>query len=238
MWWLARKPLAAGTVAANVLQFGTGALNIRTGCRVLVQTDGSRNRPPSHLREHHDLRPGRAGRAPPSLRDAIRQDLADGRPTSCSAHSAACEPIGLREVESSALRRRGPRPPTQGTRTALSQRRARWPSRLRVEQRADKSWACAADCPVGEMDRQSGVITSGANPERRRSDKFRDAYGEFAGQESCVPHRGADSGGASRFFPVFKYEPKAPAHERPRLPDRTAWPHGQAGYHLCPGLPA
>ncbi len=25
-----------------------------------------------------------------------------------------------------------------------------------------------------------------------------------------------DSGGASRFFPVFRYEPKAPTHERPR----------------------
>ena len=60
-----------------------------------------------------------------------------------------------------------------------------------------------------ELDRQSGVLTSGANPTRRGSDKFRDAYGEFAGQEECVAHRGTDSGGASRFFPVFKYEPKA-----------------------------
>ena len=32
MWWLARKPLK-GTVAANVLQFGTGALNI-AACKV------------------------------------------------------------------------------------------------------------------------------------------------------------------------------------------------------------
>lgn len=32
-WWLARKPLSEKTVAANVLQHGTGALNI-DGCRV------------------------------------------------------------------------------------------------------------------------------------------------------------------------------------------------------------
>lgn len=32
VWWLCRKPLAAGTVAANVLAYGTGALNI-TACR-------------------------------------------------------------------------------------------------------------------------------------------------------------------------------------------------------------
>jgi site-specific DNA-methyltransferase (adenine-specific) len=75
-----------------------------------------------------------------------------------------------------------------------------------------------------ELDRQSGVLTSGANPARRGSDKFRDAYGDFPGQEECMPQRGADSGGASRFFPVFRYEPKAGSDERPRLLDGTAHP--------------
>lgn len=75
-----------------------------------------------------------------------------------------------------------------------------------------------------ELDRQSGVLASGANPTRRGSDKFRDAYGDFAGQEECTVHRGADSGGASRFFPVFTYQAKATTAERPRLPDGTAWP--------------
>src|SRR5204862_6044106 len=32
------------------------------------------------------------------------------------------------------------------------------------------------------------------------------------------------SGGASRFFPTFRYQAKAPKSERPRLPDGTAWP--------------
>lgn len=32
-WWLLRKPLAAGTVAANVLAWGTGAINV-DGCRI------------------------------------------------------------------------------------------------------------------------------------------------------------------------------------------------------------
>lgn len=68
-----------------------------------------------------------------------------------------------------------------------------------------------------DLDAQTGVLTSGANPTRRGSDKSRDTYGEFKGQEECAPVRGADSGGASRFFPTFRYEPKAPAHERPRV---------------------
>lgn len=66
-----------------------------------------------------------------------------------------------------------------------------------------------------ELDHQSGVLKSGANPTRRSSDKFRNAYGDFAGQEECVAHRGADEGGASRFFPVFRYTAKAAGHERP-----------------------
>lgn len=44
---LARKSLI-GTVAANVLQYGTGGLNI-DGCRIAGDEDGSRNRPPSRI---------------------------------------------------------------------------------------------------------------------------------------------------------------------------------------------
>lgn len=89
----------------------------------------------------------------------------------------------------------------------------RWPPNVLLSEEA-----------AAELDRQSGTLTSGANPVRRSSDKFRDAYGEFAGQAECTPHRGADAGGASRFFPVFRYQAKAPASERPRLDDGTAWP--------------
>jgi hypothetical protein len=41
---------------------------------------------------------------------------------------------------------------------------------------------------------------SGANPSRRGSQKFRNSFGEFHGNEECVSHRGADSGSAARFF--------------------------------------
>lgn len=76
---------------------------------------------------------------------------------------------------------------------------------------------CVDGCPVAELDAQSGVLKSGANPTRRGPDKSRDAYGEFAGQTECTPARGADSGGASRFFPTFRYQAKAPARERPKV---------------------
>lgn len=61
-----------------------------------------------------------------------------------------------------------------------------------------------------ELDQQSGTLTSGANPARRGADGSRTAYGEFGGQEDANPARGADAGGASRFF----YTAKAATDER------------------------
>jgi hypothetical protein len=71
--------------------------------------------------------------------------------------------------------------------------KGRWPANVALDEDA-----------AAMLDEQSGKLTSGANPTRRGSDKFREAYGDFRGQRECVAHRGADSGGASRFFYVAK----------------------------------
>lgn len=76
---------------------------------------------------------------------------------------------------------------------------------------------CVPGCPVADMDRQSGVS-------RSRTGKPR---GAAAGEGRGMTKTSAeydDQGGASRFFPAFRYEPKAPASERPRLADGTAHP--------------
>ena len=61
--------------------------------------------------------------------------------------------------------------------------------------------------------------TSGANPTRRSSAKFKNAYSEFAGQESCEQHRGADAGNASRFFYCAKAssEDRGPGNNHPTV---------------------
>jgi hypothetical protein len=100
----------------------------------------------------------------------------------------------------------------------------RWPSNVVLSHSPACTTNCVPGCPVGELDRQSGTLTSGANPSRRGSDKFRSTYGDFKGQTDCTPARGADSGGASRFFPVFRYEAKAAASERPRTAGGTTHP--------------
>lgn len=161
---VARKPLA-GTVAANVLEHGTGALNI-DGCRV-VATDKAK------FPAGYSKATGAA-----YAQDEYSKSWTAGEDTNPGA---------------------------------------RWPSNVVFTHSADCAERCVAGCPVAELDGQSGTLTSGANPTRRSSDKFRDAYGDFTGQERCTPARGADRGGASRFFPVFRWEAKAPPSERPNV---------------------
>src|SRR5699024_10604089 len=65
-----------------------------------------------------------------------------------------------------------------------------------------------------EMDKQSGWSASvrSARGAGKRGDTA--AYGEYGTLDDTT--RGhSDSGGASRFFPVFKYQAKAPKKERP-----------------------
>ena len=65
----------------------------------------------------------------------------------------------------------------------------RWPANVALDEDA-----------AALLDDQVGELTSGANPTRRGSDKFRTAYGDFTGQAECVAQRGKDVGGPSRFF--------------------------------------
>jgi DNA modification methylase len=150
---VARKPLV-GTVAANVLAHGTGALNI----------------------------------------DATRVGTGDDRTSGGATGKRidADEGYGGAWADAAEGRQR----PSGG----------RWPANVVLD-----------DTAAAELDRQTGTLTSGANPTRRGSDGDRTAYGEFGGQDTCDAPRGVDTGGASRFYPVFRYEPKAPTAERPRV---------------------
>ncbi len=82
---------------------------------------------------------------------------------------------------------------------ALAESAGRYPANLLL----DEQVAVA-------LDEQAGVLSSGANPKRRNSDKFCNSYQPFEGQRECEPIRGASSGGASRFF----YCAKASASDR------------------------
>lgn len=86
---VARKPLQ-GTVAANVLQHGTGALNI-DGCRVALPDGDSTERKAT---EYSDVSPV-AGMNASKLRGSITQDWKKGRWPANLIHDGSEEPCTL-----------------------------------------------------------------------------------------------------------------------------------------------
>ncbi len=218
---VARKPLA-GNVAANVLAHGTGALNIGA-CRVGgawenasagkgsgVGTDGTRTYGKGVGGVVADPHP--AGRWPANL---------------VLSHAPDCEQIGTRKVRAAGFDRARPPRVTgdvygQHTDTAF-------PPRADADgTETVPAFRCAPGCPVAELDAQSGKLTSGVlAAHHKRAPKEAGILGSYGSAEG---ERGyGDSGGASRFFPTFRYEPKAGAAERPRVGGRA----GAIAQNMC-----
>lgn len=160
---VARKPLI-GTVAANVLEHGTGALNI-DACRV------AHNEP--------------AGNA------------AVGAGGARSGGIMGAKPDALRVRETTAASTAG-----------------RWPTNAVLDHHQ-----------AAELDQQSGVSKSGVAVRRNIDGQNQQANGIYSTRvrDASDDVGYADSGGASRFFPTFKYQAKAPAKERPKV-DGVAHP--------------
>lgn len=74
----------------------------------------------------------------------------------------------------------------------LDDGKGRWPANVLLDEQVSTM-----------LDEQGGELTSGANPTRRAA-KFKNTFGEFDGQTECNAARGADAGGASRFFYTAK----------------------------------
>jgi len=78
------------------------------------------------------------------------------------------------------------------------------------------AYECAAGCPVAELDAQSGTLTSnGVVQPFTGKRKDAEVYGQYA--QSFVAPVPTTSGGASRFFPTFRYQAKAPTKERVKV---------------------
>jgi len=173
-WILARKPLA-GTVAANVLAHGTGALNI-DGCRVGYQS------------EKIDF-------------DRVQ----DGNI------------YGGKGIYGKAK---------QHETTPLYKPAGRWPPHLLLTHAAACGETCADGCPVAEMDAQSGIRSDSAH---RRNGKD-GAVTSWGLNRKIDNVRGySETGGASRFFPVFRYVAKPSTAEKSAgLGHRTPATGGEA----------
>jgi DNA modification methylase len=188
-WILCRKPLA-GTVAENVLEHGTGAINV-DGCRVGHAKDVPAS--PRRAKQgpaYGDLSndPGTGGGWDPTI----------GRwPANVVlSHSDGCELLGTRELDSD-----GHYPASRGS-GGLSTAGHAGQTELEERHTAGETieeWSCIDECPVRQLDEQSGELSSGGTPPSWPRDKTRNAYSAFDGQEN--PNGiGRSSGNASRFF--------------------------------------
>jgi hypothetical protein len=99
----------------------------------------------------------------------------------------------------------------------------RWPSNIVLSHSPTcPEDGCEPSCAVAELDRQSGTLTSGDGAGSRRNTVGGNGVTHGA-MKGVIGASYADSGGASRFFPAFKYQAKAPTRERPKV-DGVAHP--------------
>ncbi len=111
-----------------------------------------------------------------------------------------------------------------GSRAAGTTDQGRWPANVVLSHAATEDGAdacadgCVPGCPVAELDRQSGSRDAhGANTgpvARGRSAGFQGINGTTNEGASSAPDTYGDTGGASRFFPTFRYQAKASSAER------------------------
>jgi hypothetical protein len=77
------------------------------------------------------------------------------------------------------------------------------------------AFSCAPDCHVRALDEQSGNVKGAVSNGKRAGTGYHENFGEQAQVASY-----GDSGGASRFYPTFRYQAKAPKSERPQVDGR------------------
>lgn len=208
VWWIARKPLS-GTVAANVLEHGTGALNI-DGCRVATDWNEP-DRPESWKRSGHTAdADAEKIAAPPG--DGIQCHPGGRWPSNVVfTHAAECERVGDRRVSGTQLKpyTRSTTPPGYELGMAKAGRTVAGVSYAEADgNETVPPFRCATGCPVAELDRQSGTLTSGAW-HGQLAGALGEGNGTTHGNRSAVPlFKDADSGTASRFFPTFEWSPE------------------------------
>lgn len=213
-WWLARKPLECGTVAANVLRHGTGGINV-DGCRINVS--GFRTEPVgarqngnavlgAGLHGKGDYRiPTSAGRWPANV---------------TLEHSAGCVCVGKKRVKASPPGAPQQLKTSKGCKGgAFGSVEACKPNGHPIAEGLVKpgyaspdgteeieEWVCEEGCAVAELDRQSGV-SQGTNRMRHNHTGRQGYHGNIRDFNTSGF---TDSGGASRFY----YTAKAARRER------------------------
>lgn len=196
-WILARKPLV-GTVAANVQQYGTGALNIAAS---RVGTEDNLTRP-YIVRDDNQVYGkglGAGVQTPPAGR---------WPPNVALSHAPGCERVGTRRV-------RGHKSGTRKAGTEFGQGSG-WNSHENRDTRdvrptdadgfeAVDDWRCVDGCAVRALAEQSGERGNGYRRNPSTPDVSDSVTYGMGGTRGERGHN--DTGTAARFFPNFEPSP-------------------------------
>lgn len=220
---MARKPLAKGhTVAANVLEHGTGALNI-DATRIGYE--------PADMTARQSRTGAHAGQAY-GANNGVRLSGGELAPVNPSGrwpanvlltHHQDCVEVGTKRVRTSSHpigSQQGRKSAPTGTVYGFGEERRNGRQQVGEDGKETvEAWECVEDCPVRLLDEQTGTLTTGGG--KRNSSKQTGILGEFSGKE---PDRefASDSGGASRFF----YSSKVAKKER-----NAGLPEGMVNTH-------
>jgi DNA modification methylase len=180
-----RKPIV-GTVADNVMQHGTGALNI-DGCRVGSGEGVVTFERHAGNRSREQYRTGTVGESTPSGIGRWPSNV-------ILSHHSTCQEVGERKVKT-------------GTSGGRNQIIPRGPDFTYADEDGTETVPvseCVEGCPVAEIDRQSGT-TRGKIGMTQHGSGTNAVYGKFERTTASTIQDGvSDWGGASRFFYVAK----------------------------------
>jgi site-specific DNA-methyltransferase (adenine-specific) len=111
----------------------------------------------------------------------------------------------------------------------------RFPPNILLTHSPDCDGECAPGCPVAGLDGQSGTLTSSRRQLHHDIGRTQQAtYGKPSGRQYTEDNTYGDSGGASRFYPQFTWDPeydlpflycaKTPKKERPSIEGMASHP--------------
>ena len=201
---LYRVPIEESTVAGQVLATGAGALWI-DGCRVRAH-----DKTPAPVGQYGRSRVGPVGHT--GFRDGSADHLGRWPPNLLLVHHPECRELGTKRLKGSNIP--GPATAKQNANHLYGRYSAPRPAFSYTDPdglETIQSWQCHPSCPVGLLDRQSGVSLSTGG--RTRNITPSTVYGAGKGigrgrDMTALEAKGdpgfGDVGGASRFYPQFR----------------------------------
>lgn len=193
-WILVRKPTSEKTVTANVLKHGVGGINIdasRIGFS--SEADKLQTMVPVGKIDSGNINMARSGK-----RNEIFQPSSQGRfPANLIlSHNPDCVDVGVKKVKGS----HGGGHSGKGDSMFAGGRIDETNQHVSEDgTETISAFECTENCPVQELDRQSGVLKSGGFNEGQIV-QARETHAKGAEKERIKSARQPSTGGASRFF--------------------------------------